>query len=177
MNKSNTLILFGYKTCGKSTLGKVYAQTFQRDFIDTDTLMIERFKQPSEGLTISQLYQRLGESKFRLLEANLIQTLKPVEPTIIATGGGAVMSRKTVAYLKSLGPLIYLKVAKEILFERLFALSPLPSFIDKNNIMVSLNHYLTSRDQLYESIADYNIACTNQTTIMSLLKSYEAYNG
>jgi shikimate kinase len=157
------IILCGYKACGKSTLAQAYSQQYSCAYIDTDDLLLAEFGQSKPNVeTISELFHRLGESRFRSCEAQTLAKLNPVLPSIIATGGGAINNPDNVAHLKSLGQIIYLAADKKTLCERIMAAATLPSFIDPENSEQSLSQYLTSRDQLYQAIADHIIYTKHQ---------------
>ena len=112
-------IFFGFKRCGKTTLGKAVAKRLDRPFIDTDELL---------GAPPSTLYHKMGEEKFRILEANVIRALPPLHHAIISVGGGAMINPNNVHILSRLGTLIYLKVDEIVLAER-NCRKPLPAFL------------------------------------------------
>lgn len=164
------VILCGYKCSGKTTLGKYYEQHYGATFVDTDALMLADF---GKKQSIGQLHGDLGEIAFRSLEEKVISNLKKKDNTIIATGGGAVANANNVTHLKTLGKLLYLKVDKSILYERITALPLLPHFIDKNNITHSVNTYLKSRDAMYESVADEVFTINHETPAALAIKLHK----
>lgn len=155
------LILIGYKTSGKTTLAKAYQKKFGCDFLDTDCLMIDLyFKSHKKKYSISQIYECLGEVKFRELETVALKSAKSATNSIIATGGGIIESNENKYYLKKLGLLIYLNVDKKILHKRINKL------INKPNILN--NTYLYKRDNIYKNIAD-TIININQESVEDLV--------
>lgn len=168
------LILCGYKCCGKTTLGKYYGQQFGATFVDTDALILAAVEKKQEKLrSIGAVHHFLGETKFRRLEEKIIRNLEKKPNRIIATGGGVLMNKANVSHLKSLGFLLYLKVDKHILYERIRALPVLPRFIDKNNVNRSVQAYLNSRDAMYESVVDDVFIINNETSKALVLKLHE----
>ncbi|OGN64419.1 MAG: hypothetical protein A3E80_04050 [Chlamydiae bacterium RIFCSPHIGHO2_12_FULL_49_9] len=131
------LIFFGFKGCGKTGLGKKIARISNRPFIDLDDL----FAEPPRSL-----YPKLGEEKFRKLESELLFSLKPKTPSVIALGGGTVLKSQNISFLQSIGLLIYLERSFEEIKKNLEAL---PSFA-KN--WEHLRQIYLQRKPIYESI-------------------------
>ena len=85
------LALTGFMGAGKSTLGAQVARRLGRGFIDLDREIEAR-----AGLTITEIFARDGEAAFRALEEVVAgSVLDAAEPTVIALGGGAVLSAET----------------------------------------------------------------------------------
>ncbi len=139
----NNIILCGFKSSGKTTLGKKIAEKTGLHFIDTDELVSKNCR---------QLYLQ-GPEAFREIEKEVIGALVGFEHCVIATGGGAILDPANVAILKKLGKIFYLRVPKEELRRRLLA-DPLPAFLDLNNPEESFEEMYESRKDLYEQIAD-----------------------
>lgn len=74
---------------GKSTVGRRLAQTLNWEFVDTD----EEIENVS-GLSIADLFQRHGETRFRSEENLLLKRLSNLRECIIATGGGMVVNEE-----------------------------------------------------------------------------------
>lgn len=90
-----TIILTGMRGSGKSTIGKQLAKRYQARFIDTD---VEIEKQI--GISIADYVEVHGWKKFRTLEERITQKYARVHNTIIATGGGTLLSDTTYVKLK-----------------------------------------------------------------------------
>ncbi len=78
--------LVGLPGSGKSALGKEAARRLGVPFADCDR-EIER----QQGCTIAQLFEHHGETAFREREAETLAALVDAGPSVIATGGGAVL--------------------------------------------------------------------------------------
>ena len=161
------MILFGFKSCGKTFWGKRLAERLSWNFIDTDLLLEER-----ENLPVREIYIRFGESYFRSLEKEIILSLKKAENRVIAVGGGAIFDEAIVAHLQSLGKLIYLRQDKAILKKRLL-LSP-PAYFNLNDNEASFERLYAQRKPLYESIAAYAVDLSIQSDdqVLNLLSEY-----
>lgn len=83
MDKS--IILCGYTSCGKTTIGKLLACRLNLAFCDTDRLLTETFQ-----ASIPEIFAKGGEALFRDLEYQIAKRVCAMEPGIISTGGGMV---------------------------------------------------------------------------------------
>jgi shikimate kinase len=130
----------GFKSAGKTTLGKKMALELKRPFIDTDLL-------------IPCHYLPKNREVFRHYEKMAIASLQGVKESIIATGGGAILDEESRKILKKLGKIIYLQVNKEIIKSRLLK-EPLPLFLDPFDPEGSFEKMYAEREPLYLSLAD-----------------------
>ncbi|MEO6063320.1 MAG: 3-dehydroquinate synthase [Thermoflexales bacterium] len=103
MSVSTRMFLCGFMASGKSTLGRMAAQTLGYDFIDTDH-EIER----SAGMPISDIFSREGEAGFRRRETALVADLISRQRIVVATGGGMVVNAAIRDTLKHSGPCVRL---------------------------------------------------------------------
>ncbi len=159
-----TVILCGYKGCGKTTIGKMFADCYGLDFIDTDDMVLKANKNNKKSYpTIEETYKNLGELLFRKLEAKVISQIYNVENTVIATGGGAVLNSLNVNHLKSQGEMIYLYVDPAYLYDKALETGRLPGFIDKTNQEADFKRYIDSRNGIYHMVSDHIIDITNKT--------------
>ncbi len=82
MNKN--IILIGYMGCGKSSVGKQLAKSYQMDYIDLDDYI-----EKNEGNTIKSIFENKGEVYFRKIEAiHLQDCLSSLRNTVLSLGGG-----------------------------------------------------------------------------------------
>lgn len=101
VKRRGNIVLFGMPSAGKTTLGKLVAETAGRKFIDTDD-EIERVT----GRTPAEIIKADGEAKFREMETAVIKTVAKTNGAVIAVGGGATIREENVSALKSNGVLI-----------------------------------------------------------------------
>lgn len=80
----NKIFLVGFRTTGKSTLGKVLAEKIGWSFLDTDFLITQEAGEDVDTLT------KKGSdwSKFRKLENQILKDLIEMENVVISCGGG-----------------------------------------------------------------------------------------
>lgn len=109
------LILTGFMGSGKSSVGKILADLLGYRFIDLDSEIVT-----AAGCSINDIFARDGEQQFRTLESfQLERILTNEEVSVIATGGGAVISSHNRELMKNRGVVINLKVTIEQVIERL----------------------------------------------------------
>ena len=104
------IVLVGMPGCGKSTVGKRLAKALSMDFVDTDSLIVERAGKP-----IPDIFAQDGETAFRDLESAVVADLAIRQHTVIATGGGAVLRNENVLNLKQNGRLYFIDRSPESL--------------------------------------------------------------
>jgi shikimate kinase len=113
--KGKHIVLVGLMGAGKTSVGRQLASQMNLTFVDTD-LEVEY----AAGLRISDIFEIYGEDAFRELEEKVIaRVLKEPGPTVIATGGGAYMSKISQQNIKAYGVSIWLKASLDILMERI----------------------------------------------------------
>ena len=148
-----TLILCGLPMCGKTTIGKRLADTLKWPFIDTDQLIETAYKTKTKKLkSCREIYLDKGELFFREYEKKQIISLKGLEKSVVALGGGSLNDPENVQYLQSLGLLIYLKTEPSLIWERLKE-NGIPSFLDQNDPENSFYALAEKREAIYEQSA------------------------
>ena len=103
LKKERNIVLIGMPSSGKSTLGKVLAKEYGKDFIDSDEEIVKLC-----GMPISEIFSLYGEAHFREIEALVIANLSKMQNAVIATGGGAVLNKRNLDLLKENGVVLFL---------------------------------------------------------------------
>jgi len=103
MKKEKNIILIGMPGCGKSSIGMALAKMMNREFADTDELIIQ-----TAGKSIPDIFSQDGEEVFRKLETDALQTLCNHTGLVIATGGGIVTRPENREIIKQNGIVIFL---------------------------------------------------------------------
>jgi shikimate kinase len=107
------VVLTGFMAVGKTAVGRRLARRLGYDFLDTDQLIEQH-----AGMTIAQVFERLGEAEFRERERRTIAELALAKPTVIATGGGTFVDEENRRRLKQLGVVVCLVTSLETILER-----------------------------------------------------------
>ena len=108
------IILIGFMGAGKTTLGKVLAETLSVPFYDSDALIEER-----TNSSISSIFLHHGEAYFRNLEKETIEQLSKTSSYVLAVGGGLPCFNNLMESLNDLGTTVYLKHDVTTLSKRL----------------------------------------------------------
>ncbi len=116
-----SIVLVGLKNSGKTTIGKKFARSLKKTFIDTDDLIIKQYNQEHSEEThhIGEVHNQLGEAAFREFEQEVIGALQPNQEFVIATGGGCYLQASSIKTLQQLGKIIYLYLTKKEFIARI----------------------------------------------------------
>ena len=139
---TQSIILVGMPSSGKSTVGKLLSDSLGRPFFDAD----EEFCK-DHGITPANAINTLGEPKFRDMEAATLANLGKNSGSIIATGGGAVTREENYPSLHQNGIIIYVK-------RDLDKLSTEGRPLSQNGALETL---FAKRKPLYERFADITV--------------------
>ena len=139
---TQNIVLIGMPSCGKSTVGKILAQSLERDFFDAD----EEFEK-AYNITPADAINTYGEERFREMEQMILSNLGKMSGTIIATGGGAVTRAENYPSLHQNGIIVYIKRDVSTLSTEGRPLSK----------ATSLEVLFEKRKPLYESFADIEV--------------------
>ena len=151
MRSNKNLVFLGMMGSGKTTLGKIVSKKLNKEFIDIDQLI-----EIQEGTTISDIFQRKGESFFRKFEERIsIQNLKKSN-SVISLGGGAFINKKIQKEVLKNHISIWLKWDNKILINRIKNSQRRPIAIQLDDI--DLNKLIDDRSKIY-SKAKYQIRC------------------
>lgn len=114
MKKTDLIILVGYRGVGKTTIGKRLARSLGYAFCDTDEEVV-RF----QGEDIASIVARLGWQGFRAEEYRVLQRLKKLTKTVVATGGGAIEHRDIWPELQRHAVVVWLHAAQHVICTRI----------------------------------------------------------
>ncbi|HYH80738.1 MAG TPA: shikimate kinase [Longimicrobium sp.] len=145
------VVLLGYMTSGKSTVGQALARRLEWTFLDFD-VEIER----RDGRTVQDMIAADGEERFRQLEAALTDEAARTPYLVLAPGGGWITRPEQ---LTALGPgtlAAWLRVSPEETARRLRADTIARPFRDLDDPVPRIAEMLAGREPLYR-LADVSI--------------------
>ena len=112
-HRSGNIFLVGLMGAGKTSVGKTLARILGKSFVDADQ-ELER----ATGVKIPLIFEIEGESGFRARESKMLTELVQLSNIVLATGGGAVLSKENRELLASNGTVIYLRAPVRSLIKR-----------------------------------------------------------
>ncbi len=166
----DNMILTGFMGAGKSTVGRKMAQMTGKSFLDTDLLIEEMM-----GMKISEIFEKLGEAKFREAEKNIIKKLYDHNNTVFATGGGMPLDPENREALKKAGHVIFLDVPEDILAERLEGCKDRP-LLAGYDLKERIRELLSIRRPLYTEGAHVTVEVgpdDPQSVVMKIFRALE----
>ncbi len=122
--------------------------------LDTDAMIATAL-----GLRISEIFERLGQERFREEESKILEMIDASQPAVIITGGGAILRPQNTARLHQLGTVVCLTADTATLLERLGRRSDRP-LLQTEDPKATIENLLREREPLYEEAADFTIDTT-----------------
>lgn len=144
------LVLIGFMGTGKTTVGRKAAKLLGMKFMDTDK-EIERVC----GLTVSQIFKKCGEVRFRSEEKAAIRRVTRGDNRVIATGGGVVLDPENVDMLRNNGVIICLTAPPEVIYNRVSKKKTRP-LLQTDDPLDTITKLLQQRQPFY-ACADHTI--------------------
>ena len=145
---ADNIFLVGPMGAGKTTIGKVLSELVEMEFVDSD-----REIEASTGADIPWIFDVEGEAGFREREVRMIDELSRRNNIVLATGGGAVMSKKNRKRLQKRGVVVYLRASIDQQIER--------TSRDRNRPLLqtpdpaqTIRELMELREPLYQEVAD-----------------------
>lgn len=139
------IFLYGPPGTGKSTVGKILARNLKLPFVDLDRLI-----ETNAGMSISQVMEQGGESAFRELESSALRSIPDEKESVIALGGGALLSSENHEFAQETGKVVLLMGELDTLFERLNESSNKRPLL-AGDLRTQLSSMLTQRSKHYNS--------------------------
>ncbi len=114
MKEPSLIFLTGFSGSGKSTIGPLLANSLGYDFIDLD-----REIELNAGKSINRIFADEGESHFRNLELQTLETVAGKKDLVVSLGGGVLQNDRCFSLIISSGTLVYLRSHPDALAKRL----------------------------------------------------------
>jgi shikimate kinase len=142
------LVLIGLMGAGKSSVGAECSRRLDRDFVDTDDVVVAL-----AGISIDALWETGGEARFRELEKQAVDDVcaSPV-PLVIACGGGTVVDPDNRRRLRAAGVVVWLRAPVDVLAARVGDGSTRPLLAGDPG--GALSRLASAREAAYEAAAD-----------------------
>jgi shikimate kinase len=95
------VFLTGFMGAGKSRVGRLLAESLDREFVDTDQHVEARV-----GRSIAEIFAASGEAHFRQLEHECVAEAAGRCKVVVALGGGAVTQERNWALIRAAGGVV-----------------------------------------------------------------------
>lgn len=174
MNIVGNIFLVGLMGAGKTTVGKLLAKRLDKPFYDCDHEIQKR-----TGVNIPVIFEIEGETGFRQRESAMLKELARLDDIVLATGGGAVLSKDNRDLLHRSGTVIYLRATVNDLWQRTRHDKNRP-LLQTEEPLAKLNELYTQRDPLYQEVADIVIETSKQsvhTLVHQLEQKLQEFSG
>lgn len=143
-----SIFLIGPMGSGKSTVGRQLAEKLSYNFVDSDHIIEEK-----TGVSIPMIFDIEGEEGFRQRERMAVDELTIKTETVLATGGGAILSEQNRKHLRSRGFVVYLKSSVDVLVHRTKGDRNRP-LLQNDDPKKILTEVLEAREAYYLDVAD-----------------------
>lgn len=147
----STIFLIGARASGKTTIGRALAEALKYEFVDTDLYLQEIMH-----MSVADVVAKEGWAGFRLRETEALKAVT-VPETVVATGGGMVLSEANRAFMRANGTVLYLNVPANVMAARLAAdphTAQRPTLTGRP-IIDEVAEVLTAREPLYLETAHH----------------------
>jgi shikimate kinase len=152
-----TIVLVGIMGCGKTRVGSALSAILQLPFVDSDQEI-----ECASNYSVSDIFEKFGESEFRLRERQIMLRLLDNEPKIIASGGGSFIQDEIRFSIKEKAISVWLKPNINVLVERNKRNNKRPMLQNTTDVETRLRELMDMRYPVYAE-ADITIITDGQT--------------
>lgn len=169
-DRGRSIVLVGLMGAGKSSVGRRLAARLGMPFVDADD-EIER----AAGMSVSEIFARLGEPAFRDGERRVIARIIAGPPCVLATGGGAFVNDATRALILAEATAIWLDADIDTLVSRVGRRNSRPLLVGKDPRAV-LESLAAARNPLYAEapLRVASASAPHEVTVAAVLEALKS---
>ncbi len=156
------IVLIGFMGTGKSSVGVRLAHRLKMDFVDMD-----REIESVIGMSITEIFKRYGELRFRSEELLVARKVGLLTDTVIATGGGTFLVDANIRSLKENGIIVCLDASPADIIDRVNRKKGSRPLLKKNVNRDDIENLLQHRESAYAS-ADIRVDTSGKDINMVL---------
>jgi shikimate kinase len=165
------IYLIGFMGSGKTYWGKMWAEYAKMRFVDLDEVI-----ENSEKKSISAIFEKKGESYFRMLESDILRETIHEDDVIIACGGGTACFYDNINWMNQYGVSVYLKAdAPSILSNVMNELDkrPLLKKLNQAELLFFIEQKLREREPFYSKAKiQLPISALSKDTIGTIINNH-----
>lgn len=150
MYRNRPIILCGFTSSGKTTIGKLLAKQLEIPFYDTDQMITEQ-----NHATIKEIFSRGGETLFRDLEHEIAKQVCRLGASVVSTGGGMLTFERNGLLLSERGTILYIDRPFEGCYQSLAKQPDRPLFKDHSKAEIQKTY--ETRTSLYKKYAAFTV--------------------
>ena len=142
------IILIGMPGCGKTAIGKQIAIHLTMGFVDTDEMVVKKC-----GKAIKEIFSEHSEAYFREKESKVLKEACERQNTVIATGGGIILSKENRALMKKSGTVFYINRPLDLIL-RDIEIANRPLLANGKEKLIEI---FNTREHLYQGTAKFTV--------------------
>jgi shikimate kinase len=137
------LILVGLPGAGKTTVGRLVAESLGAPLVDIDAMIVRKMQMP-----VASIFGALGEAAFRKMESEAMAAALAGPPSVLSPGGGWVVQPGQLEAARANSYLVYLKAMLTTIGKRTSGDASRPLLVGEDPLEV-LRTLLKEREPYY----------------------------
>ena len=156
---TQNIYLVGIMGSWKTTVAKKVSIALNIHYTDIDHEIESDLK-----MSIREIFNLLGEKKFRMEEHRILKEIGMQSGNIVSTGGGVILQRENRQILKDTGYTIFLDASPGILADRIKNTRKRPLLNSKEPLALQFQGLWEKRKQRYLTVADHVLKTDDLTS-------------
>ena len=156
------IVLTGFMGTGKTTVGRLLAAALDRDFVDTDAMIVEQ-----AGRSIRDIFQNDGPDAFRAMETVVSHQLSQQHNLIISTGGRLMLDPENADALMKNGRVFCLNASAATIYARVVSDGEKRPLINVPDPLARIQTLLDERKDGYGRFPQIDVNDKEPTAIMA----------
>lgn len=166
----SNIILIGFRGVGKSTIAEKLALRLGKRAVSLDEVMKDELG------NLQDFIKANGWEAFRDAESRLVAGLDSAD-SVVDSGGGVIEREENIRFLREKGTVVWLKVSKDVVYERLKGSNTRLSLKSKTGTTGSyldeIEEVMSRRNPLYKRAAHITVD-TDSLTIDQIVEEIAA---
>jgi shikimate kinase len=166
------IVLLGFRGTGKSVVANVLAKKLKRNVFSLDAMIVDE-----AGMKIPLIIEKFGWSRFREIEAEMVErAVAKAKDAIIDCGGGVILNDENICRLKQDGKAILLHADLNTIISRIKNDANRPSLESGMSFEEEQKRVLSEREAKYNAAADFKCDTTTikpEQTADSIIKYFK----